>query len=93
MTVLMFPEAGSPASGPRPTPVDLDAVGDRYTALLEARATGDTDTVRLLEGACADDVPALVDEIARVQLLRAELGAEVDRLRDALIRLGWKDDA
>lgn len=76
--VLRFPGAGIP---PAPAfPADLDGIGDRYTALLEARTAGDGRAVRLLEAACADDVPALVDEIARVERLRVELAAELDRL-------------
>lgn len=79
--VIEFPGAGSvPAPGPRPAPVDLDGIGERYTALLEARAVGDWYKARLLEGACSDDVPALRDEVARVEALRVELAAQVDRL-------------
>lgn len=76
--VLEFPGAGIP---PAPAhPVDLDAIGERYTALLEARAAGDDDLTRLLAAACADDVPALRDEVARVEALRVELAAELENL-------------
>lgn len=76
--VISFPGAGIP---PAPAlPADLDAIGDRYTALLEARERGDARTIRLLSAACADDVPALVDEIARVEALRVELARHLDRI-------------
>lgn len=68
------------APGPRPGPPDLDAVGDRYTALLEARDTSPTSVIALLAGASADDVPALVGEVHRVDQLRRELVTAVDGL-------------
>ncbi|TDC82445.1 hypothetical protein E1193_11745 [Micromonospora sp. KC606] len=78
---MAFPGVGvSPAPGPRPVPADLDAIGDRYTDLLEAREHGDQAVANLLAHACADDIPALREEIHRVELLRRELAAEVDRL-------------
>lgn len=83
--------AGSPAPGPR-VPVDLDGVGDRYTALLEARHRGDPLEIALLEGACADDVPGLVAEIGRKETLRRELADEVDRLREVLGAHGLVDE-
>lgn len=67
--IRLFPGAGPPAPG-RP---DLDGVGDRYISLLEARAAGDDIVVELLSAACADDVPALRDEIHRLQ---RELGGD-----------------
>ncbi|MGC5033047.1 hypothetical protein [Micromonospora sp. DT229] len=57
--------APAPA-GPPTRHVDLDAIGDRYTDLLEARARGDEHTAGLLAQACADDVPLLRDEIHRL---------------------------
>lgn len=78
--VVDFPGAGIPPAPARAA--DLDAIGERYTALLEARAAGDTFVIRLLEGACADDVPVLRDEVARVEALRVELAAELDRLHE-----------
>ncbi|TDC33125.1 hypothetical protein E1166_26060 [Micromonospora sp. KC213] len=69
-----------PAPGPRPVPADLDAIGDRYTDLLEARERGDQTTADQLAHACADDIPALREEIHRVELLRRELAAELDRV-------------
>lgn len=79
--VIRFPGAGTtPAPGPRPAPADLDAIGDRYTDLLEARERGDQAAADLLAHACADDVPALREEVHRVELLRRELAAELDRL-------------
>jgi hypothetical protein len=76
--IQLFPGVGvAPAPGPR---VDLDAIGDRYTALLEARETAPTSVIALLAAACADDIPALVAEIAYVERLRVELAAELDRV-------------
>lgn len=77
MTVIRFPGAASIPPAPV-RPADLDAIGDRYTALLEARAAGDEKEIALLAAACADDVPAMRDEIARVEALRAELAAELE---------------
>lgn len=80
--VELFPGAGVvPAPGPGPSPADLDAISDRYTDLLEARARGDQATADLLAHACADDIPALREEIHRVELSRRALAAEVARLR------------
>ena len=87
--VVAFPGVGVlPAPGPRPVPADLDGIGDRYTELLEARhrlarfeRPADAAAVRLLEAACADDVPVLREEVHRVELLRRELADELDRIR------------
>ncbi|MEW2474638.1 hypothetical protein AB0875_12685 [Micromonospora gifhornensis] len=59
VTVLTIPV-------PPPRHVDLNAIGDRYTDLLEARARGDEHTAGLLAHACADDVPLLREEIHRL---------------------------
>lgn len=67
-TLTVVPGAGvMPApAGPPPHTFDLDAIGDRYTDLLEARARGDEHTANLLAQACADDVPLLREELHRV---------------------------
>lgn len=80
--VIQFPGAGAmpPApAGPPVAPADLDAIGERYVAYCEARDS-DSWTVGLRARMCADDVPLLRDEIHRLELLRRELAAEVDRL-------------
>lgn len=70
-----------PAATPGPPRVvDRDAVAERYTALLEARADSPTSVINHLAGACADDVPALEHEIDRVETLRAELATAVNEL-------------
>lgn len=80
--VELFPGAGTaPApAGPPRLLADLAAIGDRYTDLLEARERGDQAVADLLAQACADDIPALREEIHRVELLRRELAAELDRV-------------
>ncbi|XTZ18163.1 hypothetical protein ACQSSU_12715 [Micromonospora echinospora] len=82
MNVIRFPGAGSvPApAGPPRLPADLDGIGERYTAYVEARDSGAW-TVNLHARLCADDIPALRDEIHRLEGLRAELAAELDRLQ------------
>lgn len=62
----------APAGPPRLT-VDLDAVGDRWTDLLDARHRGDTAAARHLEAALAEDVPALREEIHRLQVALSEV--------------------
>ncbi|MFI6266130.1 hypothetical protein [Micromonospora sp. NPDC051006] len=78
--VIQFPGAGAlPApAGPPPAMADLDAIGERYVAYAEAVETDDW-TLPLLARACADDIPALRDEIHRLELLRRELAAELER--------------
>lgn len=79
--IVRFPGAGTPAPGaPRVPPVDLDGIGDRYTAYAEAVAAGDGPLIRLLAMACADDIPAMQAELIRVERLRQELADELDRL-------------
>lgn len=83
MNVIQFPGVGAmPAPGPRAVPADLDALGDRYVAYCEARDTpGREREADLLARAVADDTPAWQAEVARVEALRAELAAELDRIR------------
>ncbi|NIL41585.1 hypothetical protein HCB17_10665 [Salinispora arenicola] len=57
-------------------------MGERYIAYVEARDTGRQRDAALLAHAVADDVPAWRDEVARLEMLRRELAAELDRLRD-----------
>lgn len=66
--VELFPGAGTtPApAGPPAHRLDLDAVADRWTDLLDARERGDETTVRFLTAALAEDVPALREEIHRL---------------------------
>lgn len=76
------PGAGvMPAPGPR-APADLDAMTRRYTAYRSARDGGRLRSAALLAAAVADDVPAWRDEVHRLEMLRRELAAELDRLRD-----------
>ncbi len=66
--IPLFPGAGTtpaPAGPPTPT-LDLDAVADRWTDLLDARERGDHTTVRFLEAALVEDVPHLREEIHRL---------------------------
>ena len=81
--VIQFPGVGTaPAPGPRPAPADLDGMGERYVAYCEARDTpGRERDADLLARAVADDTPAWLGEVARVEALRAELAAELDRIR------------
>lgn len=73
--VIAFPGAGvqppAPAGPPRHT-LDLDAVADRWTDLLDARHRGDTAAARHLEAALADDVPLLREEIHRLTVALAD---------------------
>ncbi|MEU5668980.1 hypothetical protein ABZ749_01155 [Micromonospora sp. NPDC047753] len=66
--IEMFPGAGTtPApAGPPAHTLDLDAVADRWTDLLDARERGDHTSVRFLEAALAEDVPLLREEIHRL---------------------------
>jgi hypothetical protein len=73
--VIQFPGAGrAPApAGPPVQRLDLDAVADRWTDLLDARhrleqfgRPEDAETVRHLEAALAEDVPLLREEIHRL---------------------------
>ncbi|TBL44280.1 hypothetical protein EYA84_02200 [Verrucosispora sp. SN26_14.1] len=71
-----------PAPGPRAVPADLDAMGERYVAYAEARDTpGREHETNLLARAVADDAPAWLGEVARVEQLRRELADELNRLR------------
>ncbi|MEU5945108.1 hypothetical protein ABZ793_06045 [Micromonospora sp. NPDC047465] len=93
--VVRFPGAGTtPAPGRAPiTMPDRDAMGERYVAYCEARDSGQAadplllGQADLLAHAVAEDCGRWRDEVDRVDALRAELGAEVDRLRDELARL------
>lgn len=77
------PGAGvMPAPGPRPAPADLYAMTGRYAAYADARDGGRQPDAALLARAVADDVPAWRDEVHRLEALRRELAAELDRLRD-----------
>nr|WP_223874883.1 hypothetical protein [Salinispora vitiensis] len=77
------PGAGvMPAPGPRPAPADLNTMTSRYTAYADARDSGRQPDVALLAAAVADDVPGWVAEVHRLEALRRELAAELDRLRD-----------
>ncbi|MFG2059698.1 hypothetical protein ACGFI9_37370 [Micromonospora sp. NPDC048930] len=79
--VIQFPGAGVvPAPGPRAVPADLDAMGERYIAYCEARDSGREQDADKLARAVADDVPAWLGEVTRVEALRQELAAEIDRL-------------
>jgi hypothetical protein len=66
--IELFPGAGTtPApAGPPAQTLDLDAVADRWTDLLDAREREDDTTVRFLTAALAEDVPALREEIHRL---------------------------
>ncbi|NYT96306.1 hypothetical protein [Salinispora sp. H7-4] len=76
------PGAGvTPAPGPRPTPADLYAMTSRYIAYADARDSGRQPDVALLAAAVADDVPGWVAEVHRLEALRRELAAELDRLQ------------
>ena len=80
--VIAFPGAGTtpaPAGPPTRLP-DLDAMGERYAAYCEARDSGREREADLLARAVAEDVPAWLAEVARVEALRAELAAELDRV-------------
>ncbi|MGX4657073.1 hypothetical protein ACWCHM_25990 [Micromonospora sp. SCSIO 07396] len=61
--VIPFPRGGVAPAGPPPHLLDLDAVADRWTDLLEARYRQDETKARLLEAALAEDVPQLLDRI------------------------------
>ncbi|WP_330438796.1 hypothetical protein OHB44_27895 [Micromonospora sp. NBC_00821] len=66
--VIPFPGVGhmqAPA-GPPARRLDLDAVADRWTDLLDARHRQDATAVQLLEAALAEDVPLLREEIHRL---------------------------
>ena len=68
--VLRFPVLKTACAGIHPAqrrPVDLDAIGDRYTELLEARHRGDEQAGQLIAQACADDIPAMADELYRLR--------------------------
>lgn len=81
--VLLFPGVGvqPPApAGPRTAPADLDAMGERYVAYCEARDGGREREADLLARAVAEDVPAWLGEVARVEALRQELADALDRL-------------
>lgn len=81
-TVLIFPGVGTtPAPGPRAVPADLDAMGERYVAYCEARDSGREQEADLLARAVADDTPAWLGEVARVEALRQELADELNRIR------------
>ncbi|OKI47445.1 hypothetical protein A6A27_10155 [Micromonospora sp. CB01531] len=56
-------------------------MGERYIAYCEARDSGREDEANKLARAVADDVPAWLGEVARVEALRQELAAEVNRLK------------
>jgi hypothetical protein len=72
---------------------DRDAMGDRFVAYCEARDSGRAadplllGEADLLAHAVAEDCGRWRDEADRIEALRVELAAEVDRLRDELIRL------
>ncbi|MBM0203238.1 hypothetical protein JNW90_09040 [Micromonospora sp. STR1s_5] len=67
---------------------DRDAMGDRYVAYCEARDTpGREVEAAKLAQAVADDVAQWRDEVDRIEALRIELGAEVDRLLEENDRL------
>lgn len=82
--VIQFPGAGitpAPAGPPRPAPADLDAMGERYVAYCEARDTpGRERDADLLAHAVAEDVPAWLAEVARVEALRQELADALNLL-------------
>ncbi|MCZ7376521.1 hypothetical protein [Micromonospora sp. WMMC250] len=73
--VELFPGAGTmPApAGPPAHTLDLDAVADRWTDLLDARERGDQTTCRFLEAALAEDVPVLREEIHRLTVALREV--------------------
>ncbi|MCX4470487.1 hypothetical protein OOK41_09225 [Micromonospora sp. NBC_01655] len=81
--VIQFPGAGAtppaPAGPPRPL-ADLDAMGERYVAYCEARDSGREREADLLARVVADDTPAWLGEVARVEALRQELAAALDLL-------------
>lgn len=82
--VIQFPGAGitpAPAGPPRTAPADLDALGERYIEYCEARDSGREQEAALLARVVADDTPAWQAEVARLEGLRAELAAELDRIR------------
>jgi len=72
--IELFPGAGlAPApAGPPVHRLDLDAVADRWTDLLDARERGDETTVRFLTAALVEDVPALREEIHRLTVALRE---------------------
>ncbi|WP_018223903.1 hypothetical protein [Salinispora pacifica] len=71
----------APAGPPRLLP-DLDAMASRYAVYADARDGGRQPDAALLARAVADDVPAWRDEVHRLEALRRELAAELDRLQD-----------
>lgn len=77
------PGAGvMPAPAPvRPAPADLDAMTGRYVAYADARDGGRQPETALLAAAVADDVPGWAAEVHRLEALRRELAAELDRLQ------------
>ncbi|AYF30632.1 hypothetical protein CSH63_24945 [Micromonospora tulbaghiae] len=57
-------------------------MGERYVAYCEARDTpGLERRADILARAVADDVPAWLGEVARLEQLRRELAAELDRIQ------------
>lgn len=70
----------APAGPPRLLP-DLNAMTRRYAAYAQARDGGRQPDAGLLAAAVADDVPAWRDEVHRLEMLRRELAAELDRLQ------------
>lgn len=70
----------APAGPPRLLP-DLDAMTSRYAAYVDARDNGRQPDAALLAAAVADDVPAWRHEVHRLETLRRELAAELDRLQ------------
>lgn len=70
----------APAGPPRLLP-DLDAMTSRYAAYADARDSGRQPDAALLAAAVADDVPAWRHEVHRLETLRRELAAELDRLQ------------
>lgn len=71
----------APAGPPRLVP-DLDAMTSRYAAYADARDNGRQPDAALLAAAVADDVPAWRHEVHRLETLRQELAAELDRVHD-----------
>lgn len=70
----------APAGPPRLLP-DLNAMASRYAAYADARDSGRQPDAALLAAAVADDVPAWRHEVHRLETLRQELAAELDRLQ------------